>query len=276
MKPTVADRARVIYCVRIVAENGTTVRFTAYPRDVVMAGGQTYTAGGGYDFTGQATSTRMAPPAIDLSGIADAFGISRAQVASGLFDGARLYCFATTWDAPVEDEEPIGAGILGKTRLEDDRYTVEMMNILDVLGQSVGDSYSPACQKTFGGQEFGGCGVDLATVTVSGTITHVSSQLALRDSARTEVEDYFGAGLLTITSGDNSGLAGHEVRAYAADGTITLFEPFYYPVQVGDTYTMVAGCRRRLVDCQKHGNILRFGGFPNVPTSSQYSARGTK
>lgn len=274
MKPAVADWRYKVYCVRIQAISGAVIRFTAHPRDLVMGNGAVYSAGGGYDFTGQSVTTAMSPGVMDLSGIADALGISKAAIASGVFDSARLYCFATTWGTPVEDEEPIGLAILGRTRLQDDRYVIEMMSIVDLLSQSVGLAYQPSCPKTFGGQEYGGCHVDLAPLTVTGTITAVTSGTVLRDSARTEAADFFGAGSIRFTSGDNAGLAGHEIKSYAADGTITLFEPFYYPVAVGDAYEMVAGCRKRKEDCQAHGNITRFGGDSYIPTSSIYSKSG--
>ena len=67
-----------------------------------------------------------------------------------------------------------------------------------------------------------------------------------------------------------------EIRDYAADGTITLFEPAYYTPVVGNTFTMVPGCRKRLEDCRdKWNNVVNFGGFPYVPVGSQYGKVGT-
>jgi hypothetical protein len=44
--------------------------------------------------------------------------------------------------------------------------------------------------------------------------------------------------------------------------------PAIYTVQVGDTYSLVAGCRKRLdEDCAaKFGNELNFQGEPHRPT----------
>ena len=53
------------------------------------------------------------------------------MIASGVFDGARCYVFATSWAAPVVDEEPLIASILGKTTISDDRYVIENMGLLD-------------------------------------------------------------------------------------------------------------------------------------------------
>jgi uncharacterized phage protein (TIGR02218 family) len=220
----------------------------------------------------------MAAGVMDLEGIATITGISRDQIASGVFDSARLYLFATSWKTPVEDEEPMGAAILGRTTLEDDRYRIEMMQIADALNQSVGRSYAPSCDKVFGGQTYAGCKVDLGPITVTGAITHVTDGANFRDSTRTEDADWFGLGTIYFTTGDNVGLKPLEIKAYAADGSVETYEPAYYSVQVGDEYVMVPGCRKRHIqDCkEKWDNVLNFGGFPRVPASSQYQQVGTK
>lgn len=276
MKPVVANRETSCYCVRIEAAT-VTVRLTDYPRDLTMSNAQVYQTDSGYSFTGMAAGTGTSSGVVDLSGVADIAGIDKDMLASGLFDGARLYLFKTSWDSPVEDEEQMAAAILGKTRLDDDRYTIEMMTLLDALNQTVGKTYSPSCDKKFGGQEFAGCKVALGPLTVTGSLSGVTSQTIIVDSSLADPADYFAGGVITMTSGDNSGLDGREIKAFAAGGAITLYEPFYYAVAPGDTYSMTPGCRKRLEDCRdKWNNVVNFGGFPNVPTQSQYSKYGDK
>lgn len=275
MKSTVADYQTLALCLRIVPVLGATVRLTRYPRNLTMSNGQVYVTGSGYDFSGYTAESTMAASALDLEGILGIAGIGRDQIASGIYDNARAYLFATSFLNPVEDEEPIVASILGKTSLLNSKYKIEEMALVDALGQSVGDTYTANCRKTLGGQEFGGCHVNLATFTVTGTVTGVTSVLVFRDSARTEAADWFGQGTITFTGGANAGLGPLQVRDYAADGTFTLYEPTYYPVAPGDAYSAIPGCRHRAVDClTKYNNKLRFGGFEWVPTSSTYSKVG--
>jgi uncharacterized phage protein (TIGR02218 family) len=275
MKTVVSDYRYRCYNVRIECTGGLVVRLTDHPRDIVMSNGQVYLTQSGYQFTGHQAGTGMAANVMDLEGVADLAGVHRDAVQSGVFDGARLYAFATTWRTPVEDEEPIGAAILGKATLLDDRWRIEMMSLVDSLNQSVGETYTAACSHEFGDA---GCTVALGPITVTGTLTSVTSGSVVRDSARTEVADYFGAGTIAYTSGANVGLKPLEIKSYAADGTVTTFEPAYYPVQVGDAYSMIPGCRkRRPEDCRdKWANVLNFFGFADIPTSSQYAQVGTK
>lgn len=281
MKIAVADRRYRILCARIVPISGATIRLTDYPRDLTMAGGQLYLSTAGYEFSGYSATDDFSPGAIDLEGVAGVAGISRAAIGSGLFDGARVYVFATSWAAPVEDQEPIAAGIFGEATLLDDRYKITGVSLIDVLGQTVGKAYTAACDKVFCSTGFAGCKVSLAANTVTGALTAVTNSRVFRDSSRAEAADTFGAGLIQFTSGPNAGLKAQEIKTHAADGTITVHEGFYYLPQVGDTYSMVRGCRKRLQDCKSRwngsatfNNVANFGGFPYIPTSTQYGQIG--
>ena len=275
MKSSVADPSYRVHCLRIVPQWGSTIYLTDHVRDLVI-GANTYKTDSGYQFSGQASEASMAPGVLDLEGIAGIAGIDFDKIVSGVFDNARVYAFATTWTAPTVDEEPLGVAILGKTTVKDDRYTAEMMMLVDALNQAVGKTYTPACPKKFGGQEYAGCGVALGPITETGTITHVTSTSVFRDSARAEAADYFGEGTIAFTTGANAGLKPMEIKTYAADGTITTHEGFHYTVAVGDAYTLIPGCRKRLEDCRdKWNNVVNFGGFSYVPTVSTYSQVGS-
>lgn len=277
MKSAVADYKSRIHCLRIVPLWGDPVYLTEYVKDLTM-NGHTYLTGSGYEFTGLAAESKMTPGVVDLSGIAEIAGVGYNEIVSGVFDNARVYAFATTWNNPVEDEEPLGVAFMGKITQRDQQYTAELMMMIDVLNQSVGKTYTASCQKRFGGQEYAGCMVALGPITVTGTITGVTSNKVFQDTARTEAADWFGEGTIAFTTGLNAGLKPQEISVYALNGTITTHEAFHYPVAVGDAYTMIPGCRkRREEDCRdKWNNVVNFGGFSWVPTQSQYTTRGLK
>lgn len=277
MKPATVDLHYRTLCLRIVPVTGSPVKLTMHPRDLLMSNGALYLSASGYEYTGYTASASLSPSMIDIQGIAGLAGIGADQIVSGMFDNARCYLFAVDWRAPVEDAEPVTASILGKTTLMDDAYKIEEMGLTDALNQSVGKTYTAACPKTFGGQEYAGCKIALAGITVTGTITSVISGCLFRDSARSEAADWFAAGTVCFISGANTALKPLEIKSYAADGTIETFESFYYPVAAGDAYTMIPGCRkRRAEDCRdKWNNVVNFGGFADIPTSSQYTQVGS-
>lgn len=291
MKSHVADWKTRVYCARIVAENGTIVRLAAYPTDLAMSNGVVYPSESGYEFSGLDATDSMSPSSVDLTGILN-HGISREQLVTGVFDNARCYIFATSWKAPIEDEEPLGVMILGKTTLTDDAYKAEMMSIVDALNQSVGAIFTAQCPYTLFDQTLDGriiatdrsrCtgqrsapdGPNINAYKVSGAITSVTSQYTFADSSRSEADDWFTAGQVMFTSGQNAGLKPIQIKSFAG-GVITTHEPFPRAIAPGDTYVMIPGCRkRRTEDCVgKYGNGPNFGGQPDMPTSSQSGAVG--
>lgn len=279
MKPHVADYQTRVICLRIVPVLGDTVRLTHYQTDLAMSNGEVYDSFQGYDFSGYEAVSSMAPGAVDLQGILGVAGISREAIASGVYDNARCYLFATSWTAPVEDEEPLTASTFGKATLVDDRFVIEEMVLIDALNQSVGSSYNAGCQKTFGnstGPLITRCNVNLAAITVTGTLTGVTDRLICRDSARAEAANYFAYGLLSFTTGANAGLKAIQVKRHEADGTLELFEAMPYAMAIGDAYSLIPGCRKRLEDCRdKWSNVINFGGFPRIPTNNQAGQWGS-
>jgi uncharacterized phage protein (TIGR02218 family) len=121
----------------------------------------------------------------------------------------------------------------------------------------------PACDADLGDAR---CGVTLASFTVTGTITGVTSKRAFADSGRAEADGYFDGGLITWTTGNNAGLA-MEVKTFLnAGGAIALQLPMPFTVQVGDEYSMSAGCDKAQATCiATFANGVNFQGFPHLP-----------
>ncbi|WP_028627652.1 DUF2163 domain-containing protein [Metapseudomonas resinovorans] len=297
MKAHVADWKTRVYCVRLAALNGTTLRFSAHPTDLPMSNATVYLTGSGYEFSGLSATSSFSASSVDFAGfVSSAIGqLSREEVASGVWDNARAYVFATSWYIPIEDEEPCAAYTFGKAELVDDRYKIEFMALIDALSQSPGYSYSATCQNVFLDRFLGaadklpytrsGCtgprsapdGPDYASLLVTGTITSVTDQYYIADSARTEVDDYFGNGAIRFITGANAGLKPLEIKAYTqTGGVIFTQEAWFYMPEVGDQYEMIPGCRKRLTeDCVgKWNNALNLRGHPHIPAPTQYNEIG--
>jgi len=286
----VATPERRTHCIRIEPVNGDPVRIAiAHPVDLIMSNDEVY-RGGIYAQPSDISSTLSGgATVIDFGSIYDADTITKDQVQSGYWDGAKIYSFFTDWAYPVEDEEEDRVYTFGKVREEDERYTVEMLSLTDLLGQTTGRVITPGCTYVFTDEHIDGtviasdrsrCKKDPELHTIYSTISSVTSEyeFVAAGMAGLFMDDYFGNGEIIFTSGNNSGLSYKFVKTSAPDGTITLSQPFYYPLQAGDTFKIRAGCRKRFnEDCiAKHGNGPRFGGFPHVPQKSTVQKFGNQ
>ena len=75
---------------------------------------------------------------------------------------------------------------------------------------------------------------------------------------------YYGNGILTFTSGNNSGLS-FQIKSW--DGiTLTLDMPLFAPPADGDTFLISPGCGHNVFDClNKFNNLDNHRGFPTIP-----------
>jgi len=141
------------------------------------------------------------------------------------------------------------------------QFSIEVRSLAQALQQDIGFEYGPDCDANLGDSR---CKFNLASETVAGTLTGVTSNSVFTDSGRTEAVDWFKYGVITFTSGNNSGQS-FEVGGFTA-GQFTLFTHPPFEVQVGDTYSVYAGCDKLFDTCKnKFDNVINFRGFPYMP-----------
>lgn len=86
---------------------------------------------------------------------------------------------------------------------------------------------------------------------------------------------YFDRGLITFTSGPNTGLS-MEVKSYTV-GQMILVLPMPYVVAVGNTYSLIAGCDKTFPTCRdRFSNVLNFRGEPYLPGTDSIVQVGRK
>lgn len=279
----VATPERRTQCIRIEPVNGEPIRIAiAYPVDLKMSNGEIY-KGGIYAQPSDISSTLSGgATVIDFGSVYDTDTVTRDQIQSGYWDGARVYSFFTDWAAPMEDEEEDRVYTFGKVREEDERYTVEMMSLLDLLNQTSGRTITPGCPYTLGDEHVDGsliasdksrCKVSpLLVANIYSSVESITNQMQFTAAliGGTYPDDYFGFGEIIFTSGANAGQSYKFIKSSTAAGVITLAQPFYYPIEIGDLLTLRPGCRKRFnEDCiGKFANGKHFGGFPHVPQKS--------
>lgn len=233
----------------------------------------------GFSLSDVVTASDMSVGNLELSTIDDGEHFSRAEIFGKVWDNASFLIFEYNRANPSGGKNPLVSGTFGQIVIQRGLIVVELRDLMQYMQQPIGEVSSKNCRNRLGDAR---CGVDLGPFTETGTLTSVSSKQVFRDSARTEAEDWFGEGLFTFTSGACAGFT-QKVKTYAADGAFTLSLPMFSAVAVGDTYSVIAGCRKRhdrttanpagVSDCiDKFNNILRFRGEPHRPGVDQITS----
>jgi uncharacterized phage protein (TIGR02218 family) len=198
------------------------------------------------------------------------------ELKSGKWDSAKIEVALCAWQMESAGKLVIFKGSIGVIQWTDEGFRADIQNYLRDLGRNIGSTVTATCRHQLFGQGGAGqiskCGIDRGTYFVDGTITYVLTPKLKFKIANTGRPDSWGTnGFVKFTSGNNNGLT-YEVKIHtvASDPigeSIELFLPCIGAIAVGDTYELTAGCDHTLATCQaKFGNVINFGGFPNIQT----------
>lgn len=247
-------------CWKITRRDTTVMGFTDHDADVAV-GGVTYVAATGFTPTAVASSAALQVDNLDIEGLLDTDAISESDIMAGLYDFAEIEIRQVNYSAPDSGQIFLRRGWLGEVRLEQGRFVAEVRGLTQKLSQQIGARYSAACRASLGDTQ---CAVEMTGYTKTGTIDSVTSRARFYDAARTEEESYFAGGVVTFTSGENTGLS-MEVKSFA-EGEVTLSLSMPFTIAAGDGYSMKAGCDKRFSTCvERFDNAANFRGEPHVP-----------
>lgn len=262
------DAPSLAWGVLITRADATAYGWTSADRDAVI-GAVTYRSAPGLDVASFAASAGYAVDNTEITVLADDSIVTRVDILAGRWNNAAFTLFRYNWASVSDGIDVVASGFLGELQPRRGAYVTELRGLQQYLQQPIGAVSTKTCRARLGDEM---CKVDLAPFTVTGTLTGVTSNQVFADTARTEADDWFAEGILTWTGGLNDGLR-QKVKTYASD-TFTLSLPMVYTVQIGDTYSVVAGCRKRLdEDCvAKFDNALNFQGEPHRPTVDELTS----
>ena len=247
-------------CWTILRRDGVALRFTDHDRDLVVENAA-YLASGGIVPSAVTSQAGLAVDNLELEGMLSSEAITEVDLLGGIYDHAELTIFMVNYLAPDAGRLHVKTGWLGQVTLRDGVFVVEVRGISAALQQTIGEVYTATCRAQLGDVR---CKQALAVFTHTGTVTAVEENFAFVDAASLQDAGYFDYGQVRFTSGANTGIA-VEVRDYR-QGRFGLFLPLPYAVQVGDAYSAVGGCDKRIDTCVgKFANAVNFRGEPHLP-----------
>lgn len=241
--------------------DGFVLAVTTCTRDLLVDG-TVYRAAEGFNPRAVSQEATAAVVNTDVSG-ALAEDITETEFEAGLWDGCVVEIFEVNYRDLSMGRLDIGTFTMGNISVAGGSFQAEMRGQTQALQNTVGRIVTAGCPWKFGDPDT--CRVDLAPLTVTGTITSVTDLRTFADASRAEPADYFGAGVITFISGANEGQS-LEIYSFASGAFVTHL-PFLNNVAVGDSYEATPGCRKRFQeDCKtKWANVVNFGGFPYLP-----------
>lgn len=139
---------------RLERADGTVVGFTDHDRDLTVDG-VVCRADSGWTAGAAESAVGLAAGAASAAGVLDGAAIAEADVAAGLFDGARVELWRVDWTRP-DLKVRLWAGALSRIRREDDRFVAELEGPLAQLEPVVGRTYGRLCDARLGDAR---CGV---------------------------------------------------------------------------------------------------------------------
>ncbi|MGE0038238.1 MAG: DUF2163 domain-containing protein [Xanthobacteraceae bacterium] len=253
-------------CWIVTRRDGVVQGFTDHDEDVVL-GDVTCRAGTGLSGSEASAQLGLAVQGMELAGALSDDALNEADVSAGRYDAAAVKVHLVDWSEPSL-HVLLNQGVLGEVRREGAAFTVELRSLAHRLAEDSGRLYTATCSADLGDVRRT---VDLTDpeFRVSGAVTSLAGVSSFRASGLGDFDDgWFTAGKLSFTSGANAGLA-IELKTHRHDAggvSIELWQTMPEPIEVGDTFTVTAGCDKRFATCRdRFDNAVNFRGFPHIP-----------
>ncbi|MBB4104852.1 DUF2163 domain-containing protein [Allorhizobium borbori] len=250
------------HCWRLTRRDGAVMGFTDHDRRLTFAGTD-FLAASGFAASEREEEAGLSAATSEVAGGFSSEAIREADLAAGLYDGARVELFLVNWTAPsqnlllkVED--------VGEVTRAGGEFRAELRALAHRLSQPQGRVYARRCDATLGDAR---CGVSVAggTFRATGMVTAVTDESRLRVNGLSGfAAGFFRHGRLTFTDGV---LAGTIAEIDGQDGAaLRLWLPLAALPAVGDGVMVTAGCDGSFATCRaKFANSANFRGFPHMP-----------
>lgn len=249
------------FCWQISRNDGTVLHFTNHTQDIAF-NGTTYIATSGFTHSEIVQSIKTEQKSFEIDGIIDNVIISENDLLCGMYDRATIDLLLVDYQNPTNNNMLLRRGYINDITIAGNVFIAEICNILSVAANELCANYSASCRATFGNKQ---CGIDLASCSFNGAVEQLISQTVFLDSSLPNENGYYKAGTIAFTSGLNKGftttICGH------ANHKIALAERPYFALQIGNKYTVTAGCDKSIETCfKKFHNQDNFRGEPYLPS----------
>jgi uncharacterized phage protein (TIGR02218 family) len=265
------------WCWRITRADGVTFGFTDHDEPLSFDG-TIFDPESGFAASEVRSGSDLAVDAQDAQGVLSSDQITETDILDGRWDNASVEVWRVNWRATGQ-RVLMRRGAIGQIRRGRLAFVAEVRSLAHVLGQTVGRTFQASCDAALGDAR---CGVNADALAFRGTgaVTALQTDRAFTASGLGAFDaGWFTSGTLNWTSGVNAGrqaeVLAHDVAAGAA--LLTLLEPPVRAITVAASFTIRAGCDKRIETCAaKFANVANFRGFPHIPGQDAVLRYATK
>jgi len=268
---------------KLTLRDGRVFGLTTLDRDIDYLG-VTYKAVNGFNPSNIATSAGLSVDNSEaMALLADdeiAPGITLAMAAAGELDNAQWTAYLINWQSPTDGAMILDGGDVGQVVIRDGMvYSPELISFAMRLRQTIGGVWSLSCRATFGTEAASqtGCGYDAEALWIDCAVTAVDSDDPFRVFADHDniMSEMGYPARVQWTTGNNSGINRlYQVEAYSNEsGTVALFEPTPFAIEVGDEYRIRRDCNKTPTMCIAYGNYINYKAEPYIPVADGREAR---
>ena len=228
--------------------------------------GLTYEAASGLVGSEAVQDVGLSTGDYEVSGMLTSERLIEAELAAGLYSGARVEVHLVNWEDP-QQRVHLRTGFLGEITMGGGAFRAEIRSLASQFEEPQGRVFSRYCDAEVGDHR---CGVDLSAGNFrrEGTVSTVIDRSQFEVTGLSGLDDgWFVFGRVEWLSGVNVGQK-HVVARFVSGevSQVTLRQrPAYTPVE-GDTFRISAGCDKSVETCRaKFSNVINFRGFPHMP-----------
>ncbi|QUS39300.1 DUF2163 domain-containing protein [Tardiphaga alba] len=251
---------------KLTRRDGVVAGFTDHDDDLVFDS-VTFRAGTGFAASEASSRFDLSVEGGDIAGAFDSDGLNADDLAAGRYDAAEIETWLVDW-SDVTLRVLTARSLLGEVKREGIAFVAELRGMADLLSQESGRLFTATCGADLGD---GRCRVVLSNPLLAGegTVTALSSSSTFVVAGLASFDSgLFTSGRLRWSSGGNAGLA-TEVKQHRVEDdevVLRLWQTMPEPVEIGDAFTITAGCDKTLATCRdRFANVANFRGFPHIP-----------
>lgn len=257
----------IAHCWKIERKDGVIIALTNHDKNLVIDG-LTYSPLAAPESTSLSFSTALNVDNTEMTSVLASEFINELDILGGKYDYAVTTIFIYDYVANSTIKTLV-SGYIGEVTTTNRTYTAEVRGYAQHLQKKHFKITTRTCPLIFGEQGTNKCNKSLAGLEETTTISEVSGQQKFKINS-SAVNEFYTNGVVEWMSGQNLGIR-LDIALYR-DQEVTLWESMPYPISVGDSVKMTAGCLKTLDACISYNNIENYGGDPFLPGNDYYLA----